>query len=141
VTPRWRATLGACVAGMALSHRAARGVLAGLFGREGRFVVTVRSGAARSAAQAGEGWRSVREEAALLAALLLAMTALPLAHAVRGDASGAALAGWTLVLALQALPYAAALACAVAGRGPAGAVKPDAADTASPEELGYRSAS
>ena len=33
------------------------------------------------------------------------------------------------------------LACAVAGRGPAGAVKPDAADTASPEELEYRSAS
>ena len=141
VTPRWRATLGACVAGMALSHRAARGVLAGLFGREGRFVVTVRSGAARPGAQAGEGWRSAREEAALLAALLLAMTALPLAHAVRGDAPGAALAGWTLVLALQALPYAAAVACAVAGRSPAGAVKPGAADTASPEELQYRSAS
>jgi len=96
---------GASLAGMALSHTIARGVLAGLSGRRAVFAVTRKAaggGAARGV------WSGVREEAALLAALLACIGAVALGRAP-GDV---ALAAWMGVLAMQALPYAAAVACA-----------------------------
>jgi hypothetical protein len=95
---------GASLAGMALSHSVAKGVWAGLSGRRAAFEVT-RKGA--MPARPGR-WRSVREEAALLAGLLGCLAAVLL----RPPAGGAASAGWIAVLLMQALPYAAALACA-----------------------------
>ncbi len=131
----WRDVAGACVAGMGLSHAIARGVFVGLAGRgPGVFEVTARAAAQSDAETAGAAhrtpaanaavvarlgvrpWRPVREELALLGALALAAVALPLAYAWRGDAPDAALAGWWLVLALQGVPYAAALICARVGR-------------------------
>jgi hypothetical protein len=55
------------------------------------------------------GWlAAVREEAALLAALLACVTVL----AWRREPGDVAIALWMGVLTMQALPYAAALACA-----------------------------
>jgi hypothetical protein len=94
---------GASLAGMALSHSVARGVLAGLAGRRPFFAVTRKAadGARRSAFGA-------REEAALLVALAAGIAATALARGP-GDL---ALAAWAAVLAMQALPYAAAVAVA-----------------------------
>lgn len=110
----WTDRAGAALAGMALSHVIATGVLAGLFGREARFEVTRKSSAAP------EGRRpaalrhavSVRQEMLLLAAL----AACQLLLAVRGGAlptEPMSLLGWQAVLAMQSLPYLAALALAI----------------------------
>jgi exo-beta-1,3-glucanase (GH17 family)/cellulose synthase/poly-beta-1,6-N-acetylglucosamine synthase-like glycosyltransferase len=95
---------GASLAGMALSHSVARGVFAGLSGRRAVFDVTRKSAATALAGR----WHSVREEAALLGGLLCCLAAV----LAQPPAGGAALAGWLAVLVMQALPYAAALACA-----------------------------
>jgi len=93
--------IGAALAGMALSHTIARGVLAGLFDAHGVFHVTRRPvETTRQRAPA-----DIREQALLLAALLLGILATfwlrqPL------DATTAA---WIAILGLQCLPYCAAL--------------------------------
>jgi len=96
---------GAALAGMGLSHTIARGVLAGLAGRRAVFTVTRK--ATSGIAVAGV-LASVREEAALLAALLACIGAVALSR----DATSASIAVWIAVLGMQALPYAAAVACA-----------------------------
>jgi len=96
---------GASLAGMALSHTIARGVLAGLAGRRAVFAVT-RKAATGSATRST--WSGVREEAALLAALLTCIVAV----GVDRGAGDVALAAWMAVLAMQSLPYAAAVSCA-----------------------------
>jgi exo-beta-1,3-glucanase (GH17 family)/cellulose synthase/poly-beta-1,6-N-acetylglucosamine synthase-like glycosyltransferase len=96
---------GAALAGMGLSHTIARGVLAGLAGRRAVFTVTRK--ATSGSAVAGV-LASVREEAALLAALLACIVAVTLSR----DATSPSIAVWIAFLAMQALPYAAALACA-----------------------------
>jgi hypothetical protein len=104
---------------MALSHSIARGVLAGLSGRRAVFEVTRKGGAAQATATSSRtagALGSVREEGALLSGLLVCIAAL-LLQPGRADA---ALPGWLLVLALQAMPYAAALGCALLGRAGAG---------------------
>jgi exo-beta-1,3-glucanase (GH17 family)/cellulose synthase/poly-beta-1,6-N-acetylglucosamine synthase-like glycosyltransferase len=106
---------GAALAGMALSHAVARGVLAGLWGRRAVFHVT-RKGRGERAPQrrpwlAGvRALRAVREEAALLAGLAMCM----LGAALAAGQTPAGRAGWLLVLALQAVPYGAAVLCALA---------------------------
>jgi len=97
---------GAALAGMGLSHTIARGVLAGLTGRRAVFRVTRK--ATSGSAVAGV-LASVREEAALLALLLACIGAVALTR----DAGTPAMATWIALLALQALPYVAAVACAV----------------------------
>ena len=103
---------GAALAGMGLSHSIACGVIAGLTGRRAVFHVTRRNDAATAAASA-HGVRAtltaVREEAALLLALLACIAAMELQQG-HGDT---ALAVWTAVLGMQALPYAGALTCAL----------------------------
>jgi cellulose synthase/poly-beta-1,6-N-acetylglucosamine synthase-like glycosyltransferase len=102
---------GAAWAGMALSHSIARGVFAGLRGGRAVFEVTRKApGAAAASAPQAAGLRvAVREEAALLLGLLMCIAAFLL----HPGAPDAALTGWLLVLGLQALPYAAALGCAL----------------------------
>ncbi len=130
----WREIAGAALAGMALSHAIAGGVLWGLFGRDARFEITQKAGGARPPQQP---WlrhaSSVRQEALLLAALaacqwLLAQAATSL------PAEPTSLAGWQAVLAVQSLPYLAALVLATiswrsAARLPA---TPHTAHSASP---------
>lgn len=98
--------VGASVAGMALSHAIARGVLAGLFTKTGVFQITAKGGRevpSRTWAAA------VREEMLLLTALFVAIAAIALTR----KAGHAESQLWMLMLALQALPYLAAIACAV----------------------------
>jgi hypothetical protein len=104
---------GAALAGMGLSHSIARGVIAGLSRRQAVFEVT-RKGLASDKPDAPKikkpnTFASVREELFLLGGLLGCIAAL---IALQPPDAGNALAGWVLALSLQALPYAAAVACA-----------------------------
>ena len=104
---------GAALAGMGLSHSIARGVIAGLSRRQAVFEVT-RKGLASDRPDAPKvkkpnTFASVREELLLLGGLLGCIAAL---IALQPPDAGNALAGWILALSLQALPYAAAVACA-----------------------------
>lgn len=99
---------GAALAGMALVHAIGRGILQGLTTRQGAFVVTAKGGAAGSGALT-RALASVREEGLLFTGLLIAMAAL----AVSRKALSREDALWICMLALQALPYLAALLCAV----------------------------
>ncbi len=115
-------TAGAMLAGMALAHSIARGVLAGLFRRHARFVITRKGQAARAGAVHGPSaarraqvsapapapaW-AVGEEAFLLVALAAAALGVSAAHVPQ---AAAACPWWLLLLLAQSLPYAAALAC------------------------------
>jgi cellulose synthase/poly-beta-1,6-N-acetylglucosamine synthase-like glycosyltransferase len=97
--------VGASVAGMALSHAIARGVLSGLFTKAGVFQITAKGG---HTAQKGAWADAVREEVLLLAALVVAIAAVALTR--KADHAESLL--WMSMLALQALPYVAALVCA-----------------------------
>jgi len=90
----------AALAGMGLSHSIARGVLAGIFGKAAIFHVTRRQGPSRD--------RAASEETILLLALLLAIGAM----LILGNSRDPSRPVWLVILGLQALPYAAALACA-----------------------------
>lgn len=99
---------GAAIAGMGLSHSIARGVLAGLTGGHAVFHVTRRSGSTTWATAP----LAAHEETVLLLALLAAVGALIL----QPGAADLATRVWMALLALQALPYAAAVACAMLSR-------------------------
>ena len=109
--------VGASVAGMALSHTIACGVLAGLFTKAGVFQITGKGGNTAKP----DGWAAaVRQEMLLLIALVVAMTAVALTRKAGHTESLL----WILMLALQALPYLAALACAAAASFPQRSVLP-----------------
>jgi exo-beta-1,3-glucanase (GH17 family)/cellulose synthase/poly-beta-1,6-N-acetylglucosamine synthase-like glycosyltransferase len=111
--------LGAAVAGMALSHRIARGVLQGLRGRRAVFDITPKAmpsantlgsapATAPRASTSGTGFvQGIQEEFALLVGLLFCICLL----AVSRDASDTGRLGWMAILAIQSLPYWAAVAC------------------------------
>ena len=99
--------LGAAIAGMAVSHGIARGVIAGLFGRNAHFEVT-QKGAVVGASMKGAA-SAVREEALML--LLLTFAACVLALSAASIPASAHRALWIAMLLVQALPYAAALGC------------------------------
>ena len=107
---------GAAIAGMALSHAIARGILAGLFYKTAVFQVTPKGGQRRGSPPPCLGTRlgmllaPAREELLLLFALLVAIAAISITRQPHHAES----ALWMLMLALQALPYGAALACAMA---------------------------
>lgn len=103
--------VGASVAGMALSHAIARGVLSGLLSNAGVFQITAKGG---NTTQPSAWVNAVREEMLLLTALLVAIAAV----AVTRKTDHAESLIWMLMLALQALPYLAALACALAASLP-----------------------
>jgi exo-beta-1,3-glucanase (GH17 family)/cellulose synthase/poly-beta-1,6-N-acetylglucosamine synthase-like glycosyltransferase len=98
----WADVLGASLASMGLSHAIARAVFAGLARRNGTFHRT-----AKGANAARKRVSPVREEWLMLAALALA--AAGVAWRFGTDHVEAML--WAAVLAAQALPYAAAVAC------------------------------
>jgi exo-beta-1,3-glucanase (GH17 family)/cellulose synthase/poly-beta-1,6-N-acetylglucosamine synthase-like glycosyltransferase len=107
--------MGAALAGMALSHRIARGVLQGLRGRRAVFEVTPKAapspGGSRSIELApGSGpafVRGIGEEFALLTGLVFCMCLLALSR----SSSDIDRLGWMAILAIQSLPYWATLAC------------------------------
>jgi exo-beta-1,3-glucanase (GH17 family)/cellulose synthase/poly-beta-1,6-N-acetylglucosamine synthase-like glycosyltransferase len=114
--------LGAAVAGMALSHRVARGVLQGLLGRRHAMFEITRKAAATPAApatppDAGAGAappyrgppiaRGIEQEIALGAGLLFCIGLL----ALGADPHDTGRLGWIAILFIQALPYLAALGC------------------------------
>ena len=99
--------LGASIAGMAVSHGIARGVIAGLFGRNARFEVTQKGAVASAPMRAAAS--AVREEALML--LLLIFVACVLALSAPSISASAHRALWIAMLLVQALPYAAALGC------------------------------
>jgi glycosyltransferase involved in cell wall biosynthesis len=135
--------LGAAVAGMALSHRIARGVLRGLRGGPAVFEVTRKAGPghapdrARSAgalAAAGAGAteataykgppfaRGIEEELALLASLMFCIGLLLLGRLLDPGPGDDGRLGWIAILAIQSLPYLATVACrGVEWRGRPGA--------------------
>jgi cellulose synthase/poly-beta-1,6-N-acetylglucosamine synthase-like glycosyltransferase len=109
-----RDTAGAALAGMALSHSVARGVMAGLFTSRAVFEVTRKAtfvtegqAATASAHTPRAATASLREERLLLLGLAVCAGAL-LTNAARMDTS---LLAWLCILVLQATPYAAALVC------------------------------
>jgi exo-beta-1,3-glucanase (GH17 family)/cellulose synthase/poly-beta-1,6-N-acetylglucosamine synthase-like glycosyltransferase len=115
---------GAALAGMGLSHAIATGVVEGLVRRTGVFEVTRKGRPGAAAGVLG----AVREESAMLLALASCIGAVALTR--KPDHPESAI--WMLMLALQAVPYAAALACEAISRiGPTAsateAALPDAA--------------
>jgi exo-beta-1,3-glucanase (GH17 family)/glycosyltransferase involved in cell wall biosynthesis len=113
--------LGAAVAGMALSHRVARGVWQGLCGRAAVFEITKKASPGAAAAddtpppatEAARPYpgppvaRGIEQELALGGGLVFCILLLSLA---RGSGDAGRL-GWMAILAVQSLPYVAALAC------------------------------
>jgi len=107
----WKDILGASVLSVGLAHAIARGVFAGLVKRRGEFVRTPK------------GWKDkgafaffspIREEIGLLLALVsgaLAMVILRGANDIEAQL-------WVGILALQCIPYVAAIACQVAAYMP-----------------------
>jgi exo-beta-1,3-glucanase (GH17 family)/cellulose synthase/poly-beta-1,6-N-acetylglucosamine synthase-like glycosyltransferase len=112
----WADVLGASAASMGLSHAIARGVFAGLWRRNGTFHRT-----AKGTASAPKRAAPAREESLMLAALALAAAGVVWRFGT--DHVEAML--WAAVLAAQALPYLAAVACNwIAGRSRRAAVVP-----------------
>ncbi len=102
---------GAALAGMGLSHAVALGVLAGLRGRAARFEVTRKAAGSATVQRktCGAAWlQPVRDDLALLGGLLACIGAM-LVVRTPGDS---AMLTWTALLAMQAVPYGAAVACA-----------------------------
>ncbi len=114
--------VGAAIAGMGLSHAIARGVLAGLWHRGGVFTITAKGGRAALAAPSAGGLIArlarflapAREEVLLLSGLACAIAAIGFTRST-GHLESAL---WMLMLALQSLPYVAALVCAFAATLP-----------------------
>jgi len=113
----WADVAGASLASMGLSHAIARGVIAGLFRQHGEFKRTAKgagggakdeSGAAKAGTASAKGAPAAREEALMLAALALAAAGV----VFRFGADHVEAMTWAAVLAAQAAPYAAAVACA-----------------------------
>jgi len=98
-----RQTLAAAIAGLALSHTVGLATLKGLFTDNQPFVRTPKC--AKPSA-----WRealvAVREELLMLISLLVVVLALTLAPREYGSPD---LSVWSFVLAIQAIPYAAAV--------------------------------
>lgn len=114
-------TLGAALAGMALSHGIAVGVFAGLSGRKAVFEVTAKAGrGGRAPSRLAATLRQAREEAGMLLALCCCIFAMAMIRL--DDHIESAL--WMTILALQSLPYLAAVVCAWISNAPAGSRQP-----------------
>ena len=117
----WRDVFGASLASLALSHAIARGVLQGLWAKQGVFVRTAKGGRGDTLLGALTG---AREEVLLLAALLIGavvsvivMTAPPAINAagnvLPGGENKVEAIMWSVILVAQSMPYLASLAVAL----------------------------
>lgn len=132
----WRDVAGASLASLALSHAIARGVLQGLWAKQGVFVRTAKGGRGDTLLGALTG---AREEVLLLAALvigavvsIIAMTAPPAINAagnvLPGGETKVEAIMWAAILIAQSMPYAASLAVAlISARSAARQRRPHAA--------------
>ncbi len=111
--------IGAALAGMALSHRIALGVLRGLFGPPATFVITRRQATTQKESdqsdpdpRAGSALRqhliSVWQESALLVLLATCLSALAWSWGHQ-DIDRFQRLAWLMMLAMQAVPYMATL--------------------------------
>jgi hypothetical protein len=98
-----RDLFGAALASMGLSHAIAQGVFAGITQRDGIFEITKKGSQAKRT-----GIAVAREEGLMLLGLLTCVVGVALTRKVNHLES----ALWLGVLSLQAVPYAAAVACA-----------------------------
>jgi hypothetical protein len=108
----WKDTFSAALTSMALNHSVARGVFAGLFGRNAKFVVTNKGKVTK------QSWiTSAREEGFIAGGLLFGAIATVFSY---GIASAEALK-WAIALATLSMPYLSAVIVAwVANRQPDG---------------------
>jgi exo-beta-1,3-glucanase (GH17 family)/cellulose synthase/poly-beta-1,6-N-acetylglucosamine synthase-like glycosyltransferase len=106
----WVDILGASLLSVGLSHAIARGIFAGIIKRKGEFVRTPK------------GWKAkgrlaflgpIREELGLLFALWLAMGSVLFMRGAEPD-----VLVWVAILALETIPYMAALGCQIAAYMP-----------------------
>ena len=116
----WRDILGASILSVGMAHAIARGVFAGLVKKHGEFVRTPK------------GWKDkgklaffspIREEIGLLFALVLGSAVLVTQRGVQDLEAQL----WVGILALQCIPYLAAIACQIASYTPERAPLPTAA--------------
>ncbi len=128
---------GSALAGMALSHGIARGIWAGLLNRTSVFEITVKGSQASPAKEtkprpaAGSAWGGAREEGMLLIGLLTCAAAMAIWRKPEHVES----LMWIAILVMQAIPYAAALACAALSSLPQRKVRaPDRRPAAVPVE-------
>ncbi|MGD9941816.1 MAG: glycosyltransferase [Burkholderiaceae bacterium] len=114
---------GSALAGMALSHAVARGVFSGLTFRRAVFEIT-KKGSKPAGGGSSDGYGAVREELLLLAGLWVCVFGM----AVTREPGHIESAMWMTILALQSLPYLAALLCTALAklpeRAPSGAGAP-----------------
>lgn len=103
VSASWRQSLAAGLAGLALSHTIARAMLTGFVTRGVGFFRTPKKAAANALSKA---LADAREELFFALALLLAVFAL---LTLREDADMPDVLVWTAMLAIQSLPYLAAV--------------------------------
>jgi cellulose synthase/poly-beta-1,6-N-acetylglucosamine synthase-like glycosyltransferase len=100
--------VGASVAGMGVSHAIARGVFAGLFSKNARFEVTDK-GAVKTKQQSV--WAAVKEETLMFVSLLCAAISMAVFLPKGNEVHTTNFELWLSVLAVQSLPYLAALVC------------------------------
>lgn len=115
----WRDVLGASVASMALSHAIARGIILGLWQKQGTFVVTPKSW--KSGAKSAFAWVGpVREEGLMLLGIVVAIVGV-LTNMPRQYEGWL----WIGILVTQAIPYVSSVICAlVSTYAPRRAVRP-----------------
>ena len=112
----------ASLAGMAVSHGIARGIFAGLFARPAVFQVTTKAwGGKQSRRQSGSAtiFGQVREETFLFVGLMVCLTGLALSGQTHHPESLV----WMALLALQSVPYIAAIICAGLSAAPEGRIE------------------
>jgi hypothetical protein len=100
--------VGASIAGMGVSHGIARGVFAGLFSKNSRFEVTDKGAVAVSKKSA---WSAVKEEGFMFSALLFSAACLAIFLPKGNEVHTTNFELWIGVLAVQSLPYLAAISC------------------------------
>lgn len=119
-----RDVVGASLAGMGVSHGIARGIFAGLFTRNAVFKVTNKAnGGANKTAPRGlmsSIFGQVREETFLFVGLMVCLAGIALTREPRQPESLI----WMGLLALQAVPYLAAIICAMLSALPENAGAP-----------------
>jgi exo-beta-1,3-glucanase (GH17 family)/cellulose synthase/poly-beta-1,6-N-acetylglucosamine synthase-like glycosyltransferase len=121
----WRDRIGAAVAGLALTHAIGKAVIAGLFTRRAPFLRTPKMESAPALVQ---GLVMARQELTLLLLLWAASLGVLLVH----EAGTWEAVLWSVILLVQSVPYAAAVAVSLVAAMPAKRAAPAAAPATGP---------